>query len=150
MIPQLMAVENNWTGTTSRDWNIPSNWSLARVPVNPNGNVAPADTFDDAAINTIPANTPLINATIPALRDILVGNGATTNGRLDHTAGSAATGGGNWMFVGTAGGNGTYNLANASAAGGTLTVMGQGAGNLTVGGRLYVGGVTSQVAELAL
>lgn len=121
-----MAVENVWTGAVNNDYNNPGNWSLNRVPVNPNGNPAP-DDFDDAVINTTPANIATISADIAAIpRDIIVGSGAGSNGTVNHTAGTATTGTGNWMFVGRDGGTGTYNLT--------------GSGSLDVKGRLYVAG----------
>lgn len=135
----VMATDNNWLGLTT-DWNSPANWSLNRVPVMPNGDLAPADNFDDAIINTQTPNFAVISATIPALRDIKVGNGAGSNGRVDHTAGTAATGGGNWMRVGTNSGQGTYNLANTLIIDPGVSGYAQGTGDLTVGGRLYVGG----------
>lgn len=132
------AVDNVWVGTTT-DWNDPANWSLGRVPVNPNGGVAPND-FDDAVINTSALNPAVISANIAATpRDILVGISAGANGRLDHTAGTAATGGGNWMNVGAGTGTGLYNLANTSAAAGGVTGFAQGTGSMTVGGRLQIG-----------
>ena len=73
--------------------------------------------------------------------DIVVGEGPGVSGRLDHTAGNASTGAGNWMKVGRNGGTGTYNLANTAGTGGTFTGFAQGSGSMTTnGGRLYVGG----------
>jgi hypothetical protein len=80
--PLAFATDNLWTGATSTDWNTATNWSLGRVPVKP----SPApDAFDDAIIN-INLNFPLITADIPVPRDIIVGQGAGANGRVDHTA----------------------------------------------------------------
>ena len=127
--PAALAVDNLWTGAVSSDWNTPGNWSLGRVPVNPNGQPAP-DDFDDAAINsstpTVP-NNPIISANIAATpRDIIVASGAGANGVLVHNAGTAATGAPNWMFVGRDGGTGRYDLL--------------GSGSTNVGNRLYVAG----------
>lgn len=126
---------SDWTGTTSNDWNTATNWSLGSVPT------------DNVYIRNIATNVPLISAPIAKTPvDIEVGTGAFT-GRLDHSAGTASTGNGNWMLVGArnASANGTYNLADANGSGGTFTGMGQGSGTMTVGGggtggRLYVGG----------
>ncbi len=134
-----LATDNVWLGITS-DWNTPSNWSLNRVPVMPNNDPAPADNFDDAIINVQAPNIAVISGNIPALRDIKVGVAGGSNGRVDQNAGTAATGGGNWMRVGSNAGQGTYNLANTAVASAGVTGYGQGTGNLTVGGRLYVGG----------
>jgi autotransporter-associated beta strand protein len=112
---------NFWEGTISSDWNTPGNWSLGTVPSN---TPAPGQ---HAVINITPANIATISADLIATPvDIIVGRGAGSNGRLDHTAGNAATGASNWMFVGHDGGTGLYNLT--------------GTGSMSVGGRLYVGG----------
>jgi fibronectin-binding autotransporter adhesin len=137
--PLAQAVDNLWTGATDNNWNEPTNWSLGRVPTNNNGEPE-GDTFDDAVVNTL-NNFPVIVTDLAATpRDIIVGLGAGNTGRVDHHAGLAANGGGNWSFIGRAGGTGTYNLADTSASGGALTGFGTGSGSLTVGGRLYVGG----------
>ncbi|MDB6070594.1 MAG: hypothetical protein JWL81_1765, partial [Verrucomicrobiales bacterium] len=139
------AVNNLWNGG-STDWNTPANWSLGRVPSNANG-ATTGDTFDDAVINTIVPNFAILTASPAATpRDIRVGSEAGATGRVDQTAGIASTGVGNWMFVGVAGGTGTYNIANTAASGGTFTGFGQGTGSLNAGGisgtagRLYIGG----------
>lgn len=118
-----------WDGSTNTDWNENSNWS------------GDAGTGGSNAIINIASPTAIISANITANPvDILIGEGAGTNGRLDHTAGTAATGSGNWMGVGRSGGTGVYNLANTAGAGGSLTNFATGSGSMTVGGRLYVGG----------
>ncbi len=136
-----LAVDNLWTGATSTDWNTASNWSLGRVPSNPNG--APiGDNYDDAVVNSTPANIATITANVPNPRDFRVGQGGSANnGTLNFISGNASTGGGNWAFVGRDGATGVFNLANTGATGGTLTGMGQGSGSFTCNGsRLYVGG----------
>jgi hypothetical protein len=91
------AQDNLWTGSTSTDWNTTGNWSLGNVP-----------TGQNAIVDTAPANIATISADISATpNDIVVRGG----GRLDHTAGTAGTGGGSWMFVGQNATAGTYNLA---------------------------------------
>lgn len=119
------AQENFWTGTASTDWNTAGNWSLGNVP-----------TGQNAIVDTAPANIATISADISATpNDIVVRGG----GRLDHTAGTAGTGGGSWMFVGQDNTAGTYNLANTSSAGGGITGFGQGTGSLNATGNLLVG-----------
>lgn len=142
--PLALAVDNLWTGAVDNDWNKAGNWSLNRVPTNENG--APeGDTFDDAVVNSL-TNFPVIVADIAATpRDIIVGLNSGNTGRVDHRSGVAQNGGGNWSFVGRAGGTGTYNLADTSTTGGTTTNFGTGSGSLTIGGRLYIGG--NEVAE---
>jgi hypothetical protein len=136
--PMALAVNNEWLGTTNSDWNEPTNWSLGRVPANPNG--APeGDTFDDAVINIATETPPFpILATDPPAnpRDIYLGFGVGQTGRFDMRAGTITTGG--WMFFGRLGGTATFNLADTSATGGTLTEYGEGTGSLSVG-RLYLG-----------
>jgi fibronectin-binding autotransporter adhesin len=114
------ALATTWEGDTSVDWNDGLNWS---------GDAGTGGT--NAVINSTPANIATIAADIVATPvDILVGDGAATNGRLIHTAGSASTGNGNWMVVGRAGGIGIYDLTGS----GSMIVGGVG-----TNGRLYVG-----------
>ena len=121
-----LAVDNVWTGAVDNNWNNPANWSLGRVPTNANGQPEP-NNFDDAVVNTATGNVPAITADIAATpRDIIVGTGAGNSGVVNHSAGTARTGDGNWMFVGRNGGTGTYNVT--------------GSGSLDVKGRLYVAG----------
>jgi hypothetical protein len=125
-----LASAADWNGSVSTDWNTASNWTPAVVPSGVN-----------VFIKTVTPNFTTISANITATPvDIFVGQGGATTGRLDHTAGTAKTGAGNWMFVGVEGGTGVYNIANTAASGGTLTGFGTGTGSLTEAGRLYVGG----------
>jgi hypothetical protein len=143
--PAAFAVENLWTGATSNAWNDPTNWSLGRVPTNNNG-ATEGDTFDDAVISSTTV-IPLIDTDLAATpRDIITGKGAGNVGQVNHVAGTASTGNGNWFYVGRDAGTGTYNLADTSGTGGTLTNFATGSGSLNIGGtdgtagRLYVGG----------
>jgi len=137
--PVSFALDNVWTGATSNAWNDATNWSLGRVPTNQNG-ATTGDTFDDAVINSTTV-VPLIDADLAATpRDILVGVGSGSMGQLNQTAGTAQTGGGNWMYVGRDGGMGTYNLGDVNGSGGTISGLGTGSGSMNVGGRLYVAG----------
>lgn len=134
------AVDNLWTGAISSDWKTAGNWSLGRVPINPNG-ATTGDNFDDAVVNVKTPNIAKITADVPAPRDFRVGQGAGSNGQLDFISGSGSTGPGNWAFVGRDGGTGVFNLANTAGTGGTLTGLAQGSGSFTCSGsRLYVGG----------
>jgi autotransporter-associated beta strand protein/T5SS/PEP-CTERM-associated repeat protein len=128
------ALATVWDGDVSRDWNDNTNWAG-------DGGTAGSNAFINIVGSPTTAPfTALISANIPAAPvDIFVGSGGNT-GRLDHSAGTAATGGGNWMFVGHSGGTGTYNLADTAGTGGTFTGFAQGTGNMNVGGRLYIGG----------
>ncbi len=111
-----------WNGAVSTAWNTGGNWSGGATP---GGN---------AEINTTTGNVATIAVDMtPVPVDILVGN--TAAGILNHTAGVAATGSQNWMFVGQGSGRvGTYNLANSGGVGGAFTALGQGSGTMTVGG----------------
>ncbi|MGI9177574.1 MAG: beta strand repeat-containing protein, partial [Pirellulales bacterium] len=109
-----------WTGSIDANWNTIGNWTS-----NPAG---VADT-----VNTATGNFPVIGSA-PTFTpvDLFVGTGAGAEGRLDQTTGTLAlanTGvNGNWMFVGTATGTGTYNLTGD----GSLAV-----GKLWIGGQVY-------------
>jgi hypothetical protein len=119
----------DWINSGTTDWNTGSNWTGGAVPV---GQAAVINT-NSGSIATITAN-PVGN---PA--DVIVGNASGTNGRLDHTAGTLTTG--SWVKIGHNSGDGTYNLANTAATGGTLTGFGQGSGSLNMtGGQLRLGG----------
>ncbi len=115
-----------WDGSTDNNWNTADNWSADRVP-------SKAFDSDNAIINTL-TNFPVINADLAEIpRDIKVGTAGT--GRVDHRSGSASAGsesqGRDWVVIGEDAGEGTYNLADTGATGGTLTGFGTGSGNLT-------------------
>ena len=101
-----------WTGAVSQDWKNPFNWSNGV----PQENAPQGSAF----VNTATGNFPSITSagTYQADWDIIVGGG--TNGRLDQSAGTVATGNGNWFFLGWQGAQGTYNQT--------------GSGSLRVGG----------------
>jgi hypothetical protein len=121
------ATDNVWTGAVDNNYNNPGNWSLGRVPVKPNGEAPPADGYDDAILNTSTGNVPTITQDFAASpRDIVVGVGPGANGVVNHSAGTATTGDGNWLFIGRNGGTGTYNLT--------------GSGSINARGRIYVAG----------
>jgi autotransporter-associated beta strand protein len=119
-----------WSGTTDSDWNNTDNWNAGRVP-------SKAFDFDNAIINTL-TNFPVITTDLSATpSDIKVGTGGGSIGRVDHHSGLASAGDGNWSVIGEFGGNGTYNLADTSASGGTLTGFATGSGSYSTQ-RLYV------------
>ena len=120
-----VANADDWTGTTSTDWNTGSNWSGGTVPT------------QNAYINNgASGNTATISANISVTpKDIDVRNGS----RLDHTAGTAGTSGGSWIFVGQDNSAGTYNLADTSTGAAGLTGFAQGTGSLNATGNLLVG-----------
>ena len=122
------AVDNNWTGTTSSDWNDGTNWSEGGVPDTAFG--------DNAVVSTVSPNIATITEDISFTpNDIIVRGG----GRIDHQAGIAGTNGGAWMFVGQDGTPSFYNLADTGSAGAGITGFAQGSGSLNATGNLLVG-----------
>ena len=131
---------NVWIGGTAgaeQDWNNAGNWGGAFPVGNTTVNIG---TGNFPVITADPLFTPV---------DLFVGSAGAT-GRVDHRAGTAATGNGNWAFVGQGAlGNGTYNLADTTVTSGPtagiLTGFGLGTGSYNAGntsldgGRLIVG-----------
>jgi autotransporter-associated beta strand protein len=119
--------DNIWTGATSSDWNIGTNWSLGGVPDTAFG--------DNAVVDSAPANIATITADISFTpNDIIVKGG----GRIDHQAGIAGTNGGSWMFVGQDSTPSFYNLADTSATGLGISGFAQGSGTLNPTGNLQI------------
>ena len=116
----------DWTGATSTDWNTAGNWSGDAVPTGQNAIINNGASGNVATISANLSVTP---------NDIDVRNGS----RLDHTAGTAGTTGGAWMFVGQDNSAGTYNLADTSTGGAGITGFAQGSGSLNATGNLLVG-----------
>lgn len=109
-----------WNGITSNVWTDVSNWTPAHTPDRNNG--------EDAVINIL-TNYPVLTASgfgTATPRDIFIGRGAGTSGRLDQNAGSVANAGGNWIFVGAEGGTGRMDIT--------------GSGSFNDTGRMWVGG----------
>ena len=124
------STNDNWTGTTSNDWNDASNWDLGTVPTGAN----------NAVVNTATGNIATVTAVEPGVGDVDDGNVAGAAGRIDVTAGSFGNAGSGWTYVGVEGSTGTLNIANTAATGGTFTGYGQGSGSYNVGYQLHVGG----------
>ncbi len=138
-----LAVDNNWTGTVDQNWNDTGNWSLGRVPANPNGQPS-GDTWDDAVINMATGNYPYVTANTAATpRDIMVGRGTGNSGQLDHVSGTVTYNG--WFYIGRSSATGVYNIADVATSGSGVTGFGMGSGSLdyTANGRLWVGGTWS-------
>jgi autotransporter-associated beta strand protein len=138
-VSQTAQAQATWNGTVDQEWNNAANWSSS--PSNPTGSFT---------LNLATGNYPILTTNSSyAPNDVFLGNGASQTGRFDHRAGSlsqAVVGAnGNWFEVGRDGGTGTYNLADTSGTGGTLTGFAQGSGSLTVG-KLWVGGVFNGTA----
>lgn len=112
-----------WTGAVSQDWKNAFNWS----------NGVPQENAPQwsAFINTATGNFPSITSagTYQGDWDVVVGGG--TNGRLDQSAGTVATGNGNWFFLGWQGAQATYNQTGSGSlrVGGLTTPT----GNMLVG-----------------
>lgn len=128
LVGKLSAQVNYGWNVATGDWNDPANWT----------NIAGIDNdrfVNNGGTAVITADTTLI------IRDLKVGLGGGTTGFVNHSAGLASTGAGNWSFVGQDGGTGTYQL-NAGAGAGILTGTAQGTGSYRAE-RLYVGGGSS-------
>jgi autotransporter-associated beta strand protein len=112
-----------WNGSTSQDWNNASNWSNG-VPVEDGAQGA-------IFINTASGNFPSITSAGTYQGDWDLRIGAGSNGRLDQSAGTLATGEGNWFFLGYAGAQATYNQTGSAS----LKVGGfaNPAGNMLIG-----------------
>ena len=111
-LPDRPVADTVWTGAVSQDWKNPFNWT----------NGVPQENAPQwsAFINTSTGNFPSITSAgiYQSDWDLIVGGG--TNGRLDQSAGTVATGNGNWFFLGWQGAQATYNQT--------------GSGSLRVGG----------------
>ena len=119
--------DNNWTGSTSSDWNDAANWSLGGVP----------DTAytENAVVSAVAPNIATITADIAFTpNDIIV----TGGGRIDHRAGIAGTFSGAWMYVGQDSTSSFYNLANTATPGLGISGYAQGTGTLNPTGNLMV------------
>ena len=119
------ALDNNWIGTTSSDWNDKTNWSEAGVP----------DTAfsENAVVSTVSPNIATITADISFTpNDIII----TGGGRIDHRAGIAGTAGSAWMTVGMDNTPSFYNLADTSTLGTGISGYAQGTGTLNATGNL--------------
>lgn len=131
---------SDWVGNTSGDFNDLSNWSFN--PTNQDVYIGISGNNGGPA----PFRATLSSNLAFGIVDLQIARGGGP-AIFNHTAGIAATGSNNWVDVGTAGGNGTYNLADTTTTGGTLTGFGLGSGTIRAGGgdggngRLYVGGV---------
>jgi autotransporter-associated beta strand protein len=124
--PPVIAGDVFWDGSIDNDWNTAANWNPDRVP-------SKAFDSDNAIINTL-TNFPVITGNLAETpRDIKVGTAGT--GRLDQRAGSVSAGsdsqGRDWVVIGEDAGEGSYNLADTNATGGTLTTFGTGSGSIT-------------------
>lgn len=130
-LPSICRADATWVGDTSQDWNNAANWSSD--PANPTGNFF---------INTATAGVfPILSAASAfAPVDIIIGDAANV-GRLDQTAGSLATGTGNWLLIGRNAGTGTYNLNGGTLTAGAIRLVRSGAGTTT--GTLNIGGTAN-------
>ena len=96
-----------WTGSVNQDWNNASNWNNG-VPVDNNAQ-------GNAFINTAVGNFPVISTpgTYQLDNDLMIGAGA--NGKLVQSAGTLATGAGNWLYLGWQGAQATYDLTDSGS-----------------------------------
>ena len=131
------AATNQWTGTTSSDYTVASNWTPTPAPSN-------GTFFTRLNINNN-ANSPLIydatrGTTVlrPADRGLVIGSGAAGGGAMTITGGSFSTAGAKSPDVI---GNGQGNTGTLTLDGGSFTsdavqlgVTGQGTGTLNLNG----------------
>jgi autotransporter-associated beta strand protein len=112
-----------WTGAVSQDWKNPFNWSNGVPQEN-----APQGS---AVINADTGNFPSITSAGTYQSDWDLRIGAGVNGRLDQSAGTVATGEGNWLFLGYLGVQATYNQTGSASlkVGGLINP----AGNMLIG-----------------
>ncbi|MEO5912814.1 MAG: autotransporter-associated beta strand repeat-containing protein [Luteolibacter sp.] len=110
-----------WNGSISNDWTDGANWTPAHTPDRNNSEDAVVNILTNYPVLTA---SPGFGATTP--RDIFIGRGAGTSGRVDQNAGSVANAGGNWIFVGVEGGTGRLDIT--------------GTGSFNDSGRMWVGG----------
>jgi fibronectin-binding autotransporter adhesin len=135
-LPSISRADATWVGDTSQDWNNAANWSSD--PANPTGNFF---------INTAAAGVyPILSAASAfAPVDLIIGDAGAV-GQFDQTAGSVATGGGNWLVIGRDGGTGTYNFTGGTLNAGAIHMVRSGAGittgTLNIGGTANIAGVT--------
>lgn len=122
-LPDRPVADTVWTGAVSQDWKNPFNWT----------NGVPQENAPQwsAFINTSTGNFPSITSAgiYQSDWDLIVGG--ATNGRLDQSAGTVATGNGNWFFLGWQGAQATYNQTGSGSlrVGGVATPN----GNMLVG-----------------
>jgi autotransporter-associated beta strand protein len=123
-----LAANWQWNNAGPADWNDAANWTA-------DGGVDNDRFVNNGGIATITSNT-----TIAPIRDLKVAVGAGTTGTINHSAGTATTGG-SWMFVGINGGTGNYNLT-----GGTML----NTGHLRIGGGGGTGTLTASSGSISV
>ena len=105
----------NWTGNTSTDWNLATNWSDGRIPTSTDNVIIPNVT-----------NKPIIGASA-SCKNITINTGSS----LTITGTNTLTVSGNWTNNGTF----TANSSTVLFTGGTQTIVGTNTfNNLTAGG----------------
>ena len=101
-----------------------------------NGTLTMTNYIGTSGSFTVAAGTAVFDGTISPSTDISVGTDLGT-GAVNQVSGTATTGGGNWLRVGTgaAGTVGAYNLTGSGAFSADRIIIGQGTGaNPAVGG----------------
>jgi|GEM_PF-1694287 len=98
---------NTWTGTTSTDWSIPTNWSTGAVPTN-----------EDVVITGLPGNQPQITA-LSSCHNLTINPGAS----LTINNGQSLAVGGNFLIQSDASGTGSFIDIGTLTVTGTTTVQ---------------------------
>jgi autotransporter-associated beta strand protein len=104
-LPCIGWADTTWTGTIDHNWNNAGNWN----------NGLPSSGNGAFFIPIATGNYPILTNNASAGWDIHIGDGGAANGRLDQTAGTLATGSGNWAFIGVSGVTGTYNITGSAS-----------------------------------
>ena len=124
-----------WTGTTSRDWNTPTNWCPARVPL----------TSDDVVIPAPPANQPILSTTAVA-KSMVVNSGAslgiTAAGSLSIDASTANA----LTNNGTLTNDGNVLIGSVSSVTG-IGIQNRGAFSNRTGGRIQIDRTSSDAVQ---
>jgi T5SS/PEP-CTERM-associated repeat protein/autotransporter-associated beta strand protein len=132
----LLAGAPSWTGTNSKDWHDPGNWS---------GGTAPAAGDDVTILTNLPNTAELGNGTA-AISALKIADGGTAQATVD--GGAHLTIGGNALV----GNNNGYGLLIASGAGSfiaasSINVANGGQGELRVLAGAQVSGANGQLGE---
>ncbi|MGM4892603.1 autotransporter family protein [Tardiphaga sp. 839_C3_N1_4] len=115
------AAAQTWTGTTSNDWTVGTNWSGGTTPI----------AGSSVNINTTSPNPTILGVGGPAVGttgQIFVGNTTGSFGNLTIQNGSTLTSNGASLVIGVAGGSN-----------GTVTVTGAGSQWITSGSQINLG-----------
>ncbi len=158
----FVVVNNNWTGTTSTDWNTASNWSSGTVPVSTDYVVIPAVSNLPiiSSLTTASCTNITINSSASLTVDgiLQIGGTISNSGTFTASSGTITLNGSSAQTIpaSTFSSNTIQNLIinNSSGVtlGGILTVTGTitpTSGTLTTGGNLVLASSSGNNASIA-